>query len=249
MMRKICIVVASRANYGRIKSAMQAIRQHPRLQLQVVIGASALLSRFGSPIDVIQDDGFNADATCHMVIEGDSTASMAKSTGLGIIELSSIFESLAPDVVLTVADRYETLATAVAASYMNIPLAHTQGGEVTGSIDESVRHAITKLAHIHFPATQKAADNLIRLGENPEKVIFSGCPAMDLLRGVDLSLTHDLFYRNSGVGHAMSAENPYLVVLQHPVTTGVWVCRKPSYRNARSGKEIRYANYLALAKY
>lgn len=218
-MRKVCIVVASRANYGRIKSVLQAVKQHPELKLQVVVAASALLYRFGSVVDVMRADGFEPDATCHTVIEGNAPVTMAKSTGLGIIELATIFEGLNPDIVLTVADRYETLATAVAASYMNIPLAHTQGGEITGSIDESVRHAITKLAHIHFPASQRAAENVIRMGEDPKKVILTGCPAMDLLVDIDLKLPKDFFERGGGVGPIIDQAKPYMVVLQHPVTT------------------------------
>lgn len=218
-MRKICVVVHSRANYGRIKSLMKEVQAHPELKLQLVVGASALLYRFGEVIEIIRKDGFEPTARLHMVIEGDSPSNMAKSTGLGIIELTTIFEHLQPDIVLTVADRYETLATAVSASYMNIPLAHTQGGEMTGSIDESVRHAITKLAHIHFPASKGAAQNLIRMGEDKSKVFETGCPAMDLLCGIDLSLPSDFFARGGGVGPRIDASTPYLVVLQHPVTT------------------------------
>ena len=135
---------------------MDAIRDHDNLQLQLIVGASALLYRFGMVIDVIKKDGFIPDATLYSIVEGETPVTMAKSTGLAITELATLFENLRPDIVLTVADRFETLATAVASSYMNIPLAHTQGGEITGSIDESVRHAVTKLAHIHFPATKKA---------------------------------------------------------------------------------------------
>ena len=101
---------------------------------------------------------------------------MAKSTGLSIIEFTSALSKLKPDIALVVADRYETLAAAISASYMNIFLAHTQGGEITGSIDESVRHATTKLAHIHFPATKKSKQNLIKMGENPKNVFNFGCP-------------------------------------------------------------------------
>ncbi len=111
------------------------------------------------------------------------------------------------------------LATAVSASYMNIPLAHTQGGEVTGSIDESVRHGVTKLAHLHFPATQKAAQNLIRMGEDPATVHVTGCPSIDIVNETDLSLPADVFERYKGVGSVIDATKPYLVVLQHPVTT------------------------------
>ena len=144
---------------------------------------------------------------------------MAKSTGLAIVELATHFENLKPDIVLTVADRFETLATAVAASYMNIPVAHTQGGEVTGSIDENVRHAITKLSHIHFPATKRAAEFIARFGEIPENIYLTGCPAIDLLTDIDLDLPSDIFIKYRGVGSLISPYKPYIVVLQHPVTT------------------------------
>ncbi len=217
--RKVCVVVNSRANYGRIKSFLRAARSHEGLQLQLIVGASALLHRFGSAIDVMKQDGFEPDAVVHSIVEGETPATMAKSVGLGTIELATHFQSLNPDVVLTVADRFETIATAVAASYMNIPVAHTQGGEVTGSIDENVRHAITKLSHIHFPATERARDFLIRMGEQPETVHLTGCPSIDLLVDIDLSLPQDLFQRYGGVGARIDPARDYMVVLQHPVTT------------------------------
>lgn len=209
----------SRANYGRIKSVMSAIKAHSELELQLILGASALLYRFGDVSKVIKEDGFEFNAVVHSIVEGETPTTMAKSTGLAIIELATHFENLRPDVVLTVADRFETLATAVAASYMNIPLAHTQGGEVTGSIDESVRHAITKLAHVHFPATSRARDYLIRMGEDPNTVHLTGCPAIDLLTDIDLKLPRDLFKKYGGVGAPIDITKPYIVVLQHPVTT------------------------------
>ncbi len=217
--RRVCVLVNSRANYGRIKSVMRAVTQHPDLELQLIVGASALLYRFGNVLQHIEGDGFRASATVHSIVEGETPTTMAKSTGIAILELATQFENLKPDVVVTVADRFETLATAVAASYMNIPLAHTQGGEVTGSIDESVRHAVTKLAHIHFPATAQAAGYLLRMGEEPDTVHTTGCPAIDLIAGLDLSLPDDIFARSGGVGAALAPTQPYLVVLQHPVTT------------------------------
>lgn len=219
--RKICIVVASRANYGRIKATMKAINEHQDLELQLVVGASALLQRYGKAVDFIERDGFHIDSKVYMVVEGENPSTMAKSTGLAIIELSTIFENLQPDVVLTVADRYETLATAVAASYMNIPLAHTQGGEITGSIDESVRHAITKLAHIHFPTTKLSAKRLIQMGENPDNIFVVGCPSIDAIRDLRLEITSEFIstYSKRGVGDSIDFREPYLVVLQHPVTT------------------------------
>jgi UDP-hydrolysing UDP-N-acetyl-D-glucosamine 2-epimerase len=217
--RKVCVVVFSRANYGRIKSMLRAVQQHDDLELQLIVGASALLQRFGSVDSVIAADGFAPVAKVHTIVEGETPTTMAKSTGLGIIELATQFENLQPDVVLTVADRFETIATAIAASYMNIPVAHTQGGEVTGSIDESVRHAVTKLSHIHFPATELAAQNVIRMGEDPATVIMTGCPSIDLIAGLDLRLPKDFFVEYKGVGANIDPEKPYVVVLQHPVTT------------------------------
>ncbi len=217
--RKVLIVVNSRANYGRIKSVLHAVQSHNDLELQLVVGASALLYKYGKVADIIDQDGFRADARVFSVVEGETPTTMAKSTGLAIMELATLFENLRPDVVLTVADRYETIATAVAASYMNIPVAHTQGGEVTGSIDESVRHAVTKLSHIHFPATQKAADYVRRLGEGSERIHLTGCPAIDLVADLDFRFSPQLLESYGGTGADIDIEKPYLVVLQHPVTT------------------------------
>ena len=217
--RKVCVVVFSRANYGRIKSVLRAVKNHDGLELQLVVGASALLHRFGNARDIIESDGFTPTATVHTIVEGETPTTMAKSTGLGVLELATQFENLKPDVVLTVADRFETIATAISASYMNIPVAHTQGGEVTGSIDESVRHAVTKLAHIHFPATERARDFVVRMGEDPATVFLTGCPSIDLVADIDLSLPRDIFVRYKGVGAGIDPAQPYLVVLQHPVTT------------------------------
>jgi UDP-hydrolysing UDP-N-acetyl-D-glucosamine 2-epimerase len=219
-LRKACVVVGSRANYSSIKSAMRAIDAHPDLQLQLVVGASALLDRYGTVLDLIERDGFEPDERVFMLIEGETPGTMAKSTGLGLLELPTAFDRLQPDVVITVGDRFETMATALAATYMNIPLAHTMGGEVSGNIDESIRHAVTKFAHVHFPASQGAAERIVKLGEDPESVHLVGCPRMDLvaevLRDGSNGLS-DLF--RFGVGGSFSLDEPFLVVSQHPVTT------------------------------
>jgi UDP-hydrolysing UDP-N-acetyl-D-glucosamine 2-epimerase len=221
-MRKICIVVGSRANYSSIKSVMQAVQQHPELKLQVVAGASALLDRFGAVVEVIEADGFTPDARVHMIIEGENPVTMAKSTGLGLLELPTVFENLIPDVVITVGDRFETMATAIAASYMNIPLAHTMGGEISGTIDESIRHAVTKLAHIHFPANQDAAERIIRMGEDPQTVHVTGCPRIDLVAEIadeTNRLPERAWLEFEGVGGKINLDEPFLLVSQHPVTT------------------------------
>jgi UDP-hydrolysing UDP-N-acetyl-D-glucosamine 2-epimerase len=217
--RKVCVVVASRANYARIKTGLEAIRDHPELELQLVAGASLVLERFGNALEVLTMDGFAPDATIRFIIEGETPATMAKSTGLGLLELPTVFELLQPDVVVTVADRFETIATAVAASYMNIPVAHTQGGEVSGSIDESVRHAVTKLAHVHFPATELARQRVIAMGEDPAWVFNVGCPSIDLVARTDLGLRRDVLEQFGGTGEPVDPEQPFLLVMQHPVTT------------------------------
>lgn len=217
--RKICVVVNSRANYGRIRSVMAAIQRDSDLELQLIVGASALLYRFGNVCELIRDDGFEPAATVYSIVEGENPTTMAKSTGMAIIELATQFENLRPDIVITVADRFETIATAIAASYMNIPVAHTQGGEVTGSIDESVRHAVTKLSHLHFPSTERAADYIVRMGEDPKTVFLTGCPSIDVLATLDLTFPDGIFKRYRGVGTELDPRKPYIVVLQHPVTT------------------------------
>jgi UDP-hydrolysing UDP-N-acetyl-D-glucosamine 2-epimerase len=219
-MRKVCVVVGSRANYSSIKSAMRAIQEHPDLRLQLVVGASALLDRYGTVLDVIEADGFEPDERVFMLIEGETPSTMAKSTGLGLLELPTAFERLEPDVVITVGDRFETMATALAATYMNIPLAHTMGGEVSGNIDESIRHAVTKFAHMHFPACTDAADRIVRMGESPENVHVVGCPRMDLVAEVLARPSDGLSELFSlGVGGTFSLDEPFLIVAQHPVTT------------------------------
>ena len=124
------------------------------------MGSSAIIEKYGSIIQILKKDGFRPNYILQNQIEGTTTKSMVKTTGLALYELPEIFDKEKPDLVFTVGDRHETMSTAVAASYMNIPLAHTMGGEVTGSIDESIRHAITKLAHLHFVSNK---DSLIEL--------------------------------------------------------------------------------------
>ena len=220
-MRRVCVVIGSRANYSSIKAGMRAIRNHPDLELQLIVGASAVLDRYGSVVDVIERDGFIPDARINIIVEGETPATMAKSTGLGLLELPTLFELFEPDVVVIVGDRFETMAPAVAAAYMNIPLAHTMGGEVSGTIDESIRHAVTKLAHLHFPANQAAADRIVRMGEDPDTVHVVGCPRLDLVDEVVSAgnFVNDGWLEREGVGGEIDLAKPFLLVSQHPVTT------------------------------
>ena len=219
--RKICVLVTARPSYSRIRSALFAVRDHRDLELQLVVAASALLDRYGNAIDTIKRDGFTPKHKVYMVLEGENLVTSAKSTGIGLSELATVFDNLDPDAVVTVGDRYETLATAVAASYMNIPVVHVQGGEVTGSIDEKVRHSVTKLSNLHLVSTKLARERVIRLGEEPDTVVVTGCPSIDIAAEVATrpELDFDPFEKYGGVGPKTDLSRGYLVVMQHPVTT------------------------------
>jgi len=213
--------VTARPSYSRIRTALKAVAEHSDLELQLVVAASALLDRYGNAIQSIERDGFPIAARVYMVLEGENLVTSAKSTGIGLSELATVFDNLKPDAVVTVADRYETLATAVAASYMNIPLVHVQGGEVTGSIDEKVRHSVTKLSNLHLVSTRLAAERVRRLGEDPDTVHVTGCPSVDIAAEVAAhpQMDFDPFVKYGGVGPTTDLSKGYLVVMQHPVTT------------------------------
>jgi len=234
--RKICVVVTARPSYSRIRTALKAIQNHPDLELQLVVAASAILDRYGNTHQLIERDGFMINARVFMVVEGENLPTMAKTTGLGLMELSTVFDNLKPDMVVTIADRYETIATAICAAYMNIPLVHIQGGEVTGSIDEKVRHAITKLADYHFVSNKVAAERVIKLGEIPGHIHVTGCPSIDLAVDVlkNPALDFDPFKKYGGVGLLDHLSEGYIVVLQHPVTTEYEVARKQIEETCKS---------------
>ena len=220
-MKKVCVALGSRANYASIKSTMQSIKNSSNLQLQVVCFASAKSPKFGQLLQNIRNDGFEIDYEINSLLSNDDLESMAESTGLALLRLPSVLGRLNPDFVITVGDRFETMATAIAAAYMNICLVHTMGGEITGSIDESIRHAITKLSHIHFVATAKSRENVISLGEDSNFVFNTGCPRIDLAKkSLDISIDElqakcELY----GEGSKIDFSKPFILFSQHPVTT------------------------------
>ncbi len=238
-MRKICVVITARPSYARIKTVLEAIKKHPDLELQLIVGASALLERYGPAVKVIRQDGFEPDAVVYMVVEGENLVTTAKSTGLGVVELATIFDNLKPDAVISVADRYETIATAIAASYLNIPVAHLQGGEITGSIDEKVRHAVTKFANLHFTSNQQATERVIRMGEDPKTVFTTGCPSVDLAARV-LAEGQDGFNpfdRYGGVGEIFDQTLTAIEELGYPT---FWFWPNVDAGSDRISKGIRH---------
>lgn len=197
---------------------MGEIQRRPELDMVTVVAGSMVLKRFGRPVDRVVDDGFSIDSEVYLELEGGLPVTMAKSVGFGIVEFASEFQRLAPDIVLLIGDRYEALAAAVAAAYMNLCIVHLQGGEVSGSIDESARHAITKLAHYHYPSTHKAAENLIRMGERPDTILGVGCPSGDLAVAVNRKAPAASIH-GQGSGVEIDFARPFLLVVFHPTTT------------------------------
>jgi len=220
MKKKIAVVLVNRANYARMKPVMQALQQEPDVDMQTICAGSMLLDRYGNARNVVAADGFNVDAEVYLQLEGSVPITMVKSIGLAVIEFASEFNRMKPDFVLMIGDRYEAMAAAIAAAYQNICLIHLQGGEISGSIDESTRHAITKLAHYHFPATQRAAEYIVAMGEDPDTVFPLGCPTSDVVLAASNDLPQDVLGR-LGVGTSIDFSKPYLLVLFHPVTTDI----------------------------
>jgi UDP-hydrolysing UDP-N-acetyl-D-glucosamine 2-epimerase len=218
-MRKILAVLVDRANYGRMKPVLTSLHNDPDIDLEVLCTGTMLLPRFGNVVKIVEDDGFKVTSKVYMEIEGSNPTTMSKSIGLGIVQFSTEFDRINPDFILLIGDRYEALSASISAAYMNLPIAHIQGGEVSGSIDESCRHAITKFSHLHFPSTQRAADYIVKMGEEAESVFNVGCPVGDYI----LSLPNDLSCEDliGGIGNPIDPSKPYLLVIFHPVTTHI----------------------------
>jgi len=223
MQKTICVYTCNRSEYSRLKSVMQAIDAHPGLDLKVVVGGSHLLERYGMTVTDIEQDGFVISEKIQTVLEGSTPETMAKSTGIAIIELTTCLARINPDVLLVVGDRFDMLPAVVTASYLNIPVAHIQGGEKTGSIDESIRHVVTKFAHLHFPATERSKALIIQMGEKPSRVFVTGCPSIDCILQVAPVDKKTLFETPpipSKLGvKSPSADEDYLLLIQHPNTT------------------------------
>ena len=241
--RRVCVVLVDRANYGRLKPVMQAIQQRPDLELQVLAAGTMVLERFGKCVDQVRLDGFPVESEIFMELEGSTPVSMAKSVGIGVVEFTNELQRMRPDLVLLIGDRYEALAATLAAAYLNLCIVHLQGGEASGSIDESARHAITKFAHYHLPATERAREYLIRMGEAPHTILDVGCPSGDIARRLEIRLQSEMV-NGKGSGVRIDTEKPYLLTVFHPTTTSFGGARREIQQLLRALDQVRMQTIL-----
>src|SRR3981189_1594079 len=217
--RRICFPITSRAYYGRSQLLIKKLHQHPGVELELMLGCSILLDKYSRHIaEDIEAAGFNISTSLFNVIEGGNHVAMAKTACLTALEFTNGFHASDPDIVVICGDRFEQLAIAMAAAYLNKTIAHIEGGDVTGSIAESVRHAITKLAHIHFVTNDDAKRRVLAMGEDPKYVFNLGSLDVERVACASGDITRKEL-GTYGVGHDVDVAKPFLTVIQHPVTT------------------------------
>ena len=215
MKRKISVVTGTRAEYGLLRSTLKKINSSEHLDLFLIVAGMHLSQKFGDTIKEIKQDGFKVYSKVNMIPKGNSTFHMAKAVGLGTVKFAEIFHKLKPDINLVLGDRDEAFASTLAASHMNIPNAHIHGGDRSqAGIDEYNRHAITKLSNIHFAASRKSRDRIIKMGENPSFVFFTGSPGIDEIFSNNIS---DKKFLEKKYNIKFSGQE--IILLYHSVTT------------------------------
>lgn len=238
MKRKILYITGTRADYGLMKSVLKEIEEHPKLELEIVATGMHLMPEFGMTINEMKKDGFKIheiDAT----YEEDNKESMTIFVGKFIQLLTKKVKEIKPDIILLLGDRGEMLAGAIVGAYLTIPMAHIHGGDITSTVDEPIRHAITKLAHIHFPATEKSAERIIKMGEDPAKVFVVGAPGLDTLLNEKLVEQEVLSEK-----YTLELSKPILLVVQHSVTTEVDEAPDHIHETLEAILELKYQTIL-----
>ncbi|AYF55130.1 UDP-N,N'-diacetylbacillosamine 2-epimerase (hydrolyzing) [Clostridium haemolyticum] len=213
MNRKIAVITGTRADYGIYYSVLKAIENHKDLELHLIVCGMHLSPEFGMTINEIEKDGFKIDDKIDTILSSDSGEAMAKSIGITLMGLTQSLDRIKPDVLLILGDRGEMMAGALAAIHMNIPVAHIHGGEVTGTVDESIRHSITKLSHIHFPANEDSRERIIKMGEEKKNVYVVGAPGIDYIKNTEYLSREEVLRRFN------LKDDKIFILTQHPVTT------------------------------
>lgn len=240
---KILTLVERRADYSRMRPILKELYNDSFFEIYLVVTGVCLLDMHGKDVDYIKEDGFLINAEVPMFEEKgrNTNASMVRALSKVLDGIVTEIENFQPDLVLTGFDIGANLATTIAAAHMNIPVAHIQGGEVTGTIDESIRHAMSKFAHIHFPATEDARDRLIRLGENPEYIFNVGCPSIDTI-----VQTPKIDKKSLEKKFNIDFSQPSILLIQHPVTTESDASRSQILTTIEAIKELDIQALVAL---
>ena len=214
MKQKISITTGTRSEYGILRELIKEISKSKKLELYLLVTGMHLSKKFGYTINEIKKDKIPIHAKIKMIPSGNTPYDMSVSLGKGIVGFSKIFKKIKPDLNVILGDRDEALASALAASHMNIPNAHIHGGEISQGIDEYNRHAITKISNIHFAATKKSKERIIKMGENRRNVILTGSPSIDEIKMSKISSKHELEKK-----YLVDLDKPLFLLIQHPVTT------------------------------
>lgn len=213
-MRKICVITGSRAEYGLLSGLMRVIQEDADLQLQIIATNMHLSPEFGLTYKEIEQDGFRIDKKVQMLLSSDTSNATTKSVGLATIGFADAYEDLQPDLIVVLGDRYEILAAVTAALFFKIPVAHLHGGEITeGAYDDCIRHAITKMSHLHFTSTEAYRQRVIQLGEQPERVFYVGAIGIENIKSIPLLSKTEL---ETSIGFSLGSK--VLLVTYHPVT-------------------------------
>jgi UDP-hydrolysing UDP-N-acetyl-D-glucosamine 2-epimerase len=217
----VAAVVTLRSQYARVKTVLQALTEDDRINFNLIISGGALFHRFGNLSNIISEAGMEIDRKIHTLLKAGEPIAQAKTTGMGLIEYTTTFEELNPDVVLTSGDRYKTMASTLAVTYLNIPIIHLEGGEITGSIDDKIRHATTKMADYHFVSTERSKEVVSQLGEPVNRVYQTGCPSIELAEQIiqEERGEYDPQTEYGGVGETVYVSQPYIVIQYHPLPT------------------------------
>lgn len=213
MIRKIAVLTGTRAEYGLLRGILRNIESSSKLELHLIVIGMHLSEEFGYTIREIEKDGFKIAAKINTLNKGDTGTEMAEYIGKSVIEIAKSLNKIKPDVLLILGDRSEALAGAIAASCMNILIAHIHGGEISGSVDESFRHAITKLAHLHFVATKKSMERIIAMGEEPSRIFVVGAPGLD---DISMEMVDDRIVTEK---YGLNLNEPKILLVQHSVVT------------------------------
>ncbi len=222
--RKVCFIITSFIHYSRSLFILEELKKRKDIELHIIIGGTALLDKYSSKFahvkNILIKEGYKNLYELYFNLEGDESVVKTKTIGLGIIEFATMYNKINPDIIVIRGDRFEVLSAAVAATNMNIPIAHIEGGDVSGTIDESVRHAITKLSHIHFTTNKPAKKRVLQMGEDKKYVFNFGSPEIEIVQRISKG-NHHVDLGKTGSGASFNAKDDYLMVMYHPVTTEV----------------------------